>query len=316
MATNLGDYYRAITMLEKLLLGSGERSWLVQMPEDVPPARNVIYLGCNILKTLHLVQTLTLILDALGADYQAVGGPAFCCGISHRRNGNLDSARRIFDRSHRGFEAFQPATLVNWCPSCEERLHEMVPDLSTLPYNVVHFTEFLSGLLDQVEWRQEVPLRVVLHAHYGSEDSDRETAFARDILSRVPGLELLELADAPELGAHCSAQRVAGLSRPRFRQLIEGQMAAAQSAGADAIVSVYHSCHRELARYAAGKVQVLNYTTLVARGLGLPEPPDRYQHYLNQDFEAVRAELLPLAEAKGIRPDIADRVLRAEFALR
>jgi tellurite resistance protein len=192
----------------------------------------------------------------------------------------------------------------------------MVPDLGALPYEVVHFTEFLTSLLAEVEWKQAVPLKCALHAHYGSEDSDRETAFARQIMAMIPGLEVMELSEYSELGAHCSAQRVSGLGRPRFRELIEGQVAEARALGAGALVSVYHSCHRELARYAGGQIEVLNYTTLVARALGLPEPEDRYQRYLNQDFATVAAELMPLAEAEGIRADIAERVLRAEFTVR
>jgi Fe-S oxidoreductase len=257
-----------------------------------------------------------MLLDSLGVDYLAVGGPAFCCGISHRRLGQLDAGKRIFDRSQQGFEAFQPGTMVNWCPSCEERQHEMVPDLSVLPYEVMHFTQFLTVLLAKVEWKRRSPLKVALHAHHGSDNSERETAFAAQILASIPGLELLELSGCPELGAHCSAQRVSGLGRPHFRELIEAQLAQARELGAQAIVSVYHSCHRELARYAGGQLEVLNYTSLVARALDLPEPEDRYQRYLNQDFESVAAELLPLAEAEGIRQDIAERVLRAEFAAR
>ena len=48
----------------------------------------------------------------------------------------------------------------------------------------------------------------------------------------------------------------------------------------------------------------------------MPEPEDRYQRYLNEDFASVVAELMPLAEAEGIRADIAERVLRAEFTVR
>jgi len=287
-ATGLGGYYRAITMLEKVLVADDERRWLLKMPDSPRATENLIYLGCNILKTLHLVQTLTLLLDSLGVDYLAVGGPAFCCGISHRREGNLDAGQRMFDRSQQGFEAFQPSTLVNWCPSCEERLHEMVPNLGVLPYEVVHFTEFLATLLAKVEWQQPVPLKCALHAHYGSEDSDRETAFARQLLGMIPGIEVVELSDYLQLGAHCSAQRVSGLSRPRFRQLIESQVAEARVLGAGALVSVYHSCHRELARYAAGQVEVLNYTTLVARALGIARARGSLPALLERGFRIGR----------------------------
>jgi Fe-S oxidoreductase len=315
-AADLGDYYRAITMLEKVLTGGDERRWLLKMPDTPPATENLIYLGCNIFKTLHLVQTLTMLLDSLGVDYLAVGGPAFCCGIVHRRAGNLAAGERMFERSHQGFAGFQPKTLVNWCPSCEERLDEMVPDLSVLPYEVMHFTQLLTGLLDKVQWKRPVALKCALHAHSGSENSDRETAFAEQILGMIPGLELVELSSCPELGAHCSAARVSGLGRPKFRELIEAQVAESTSLGADALVSVYHSCHRELARYAEGQLEVLNYTTLIARALDLPEPEDRYQRYINEDFDTVAGELLPLCEAEGIRRDIAERVLRAEFCTR
>jgi heterodisulfide reductase subunit D len=311
----IADYYRAITMLEKVLLDGQERRWLLKMPDDPPQTENLIYLGCNILKTLHLVQTLMLLLDSLGVDYLAVGGPAFCCGIVHRRAQNIAAGERLFDRSQREFDAFAPKTLVQWCPSCEERLDELVSDQNALPYDVVHFTEFLMGLLAKVEWRRPVPLRVALHAH-AANHSERETAFVSAILSRVPGIEVVELLTSPELGSHCSAARVDILGRPSFRGLLQAEVARSRDLGVDALVSVYHSCHREVARYAEGQPEVLNYTTIVARALGLPEPEDVYQRLLSEDFDALAARLLPVAQAEGIRADIAERVLRTEFSTR
>jgi hypothetical protein len=46
---------------------------------------------------------------------------------------------------------------------------------------------------------------------------------------------------------------------------------AAKSAGADAVVTVFHQCYRELVGLdAAGAVPVYNYIHLIARSMGLP----------------------------------------------
>ena len=62
---------------------------LTNMPEDVKwqtaaPAKGgehhriVLYLGCNVFRTSHMIQTVTAIFDRLGLDYVAVGGPTYC----------------------------------------------------------------------------------------------------------------------------------------------------------------------------------------------------------------------------------------------
>ncbi len=60
---------------------------------DPAPREVVLYLGCNVLQTSHMVQTVTDILDRLDVDYVAVGGPACCCGIVHHRGGDYDTAQ-------------------------------------------------------------------------------------------------------------------------------------------------------------------------------------------------------------------------------
>jgi len=53
----------------------------------------VLYLGCNVLRTSHLVQTVIAVFDLLGIDYVAVGGPTYCCGIVHHQQGTAPPAQ-------------------------------------------------------------------------------------------------------------------------------------------------------------------------------------------------------------------------------
>jgi hypothetical protein len=82
---NYGEYFRGSTVLGELLRTEENPSWLTRIPLDPPKTKNLVYLGCNVFKTVHLVETLCKILDNLNVDYKAVGGPAFCCGIVHRK---------------------------------------------------------------------------------------------------------------------------------------------------------------------------------------------------------------------------------------
>lgn len=48
-----------------------------------PRRELLLYLGCNVLRTAHLVKTGVAVLEAMGFDFNAAGGPAHCCGMAH-----------------------------------------------------------------------------------------------------------------------------------------------------------------------------------------------------------------------------------------
>ncbi|MBI3301534.1 MAG: (Fe-S)-binding protein, partial [Deltaproteobacteria bacterium] len=56
----------------------------------------IFYLGCNVLRTPHIVFNVMDILDAMGIDYEVLGGVNNCCGIVHfRTQGDLSGSDRI-----------------------------------------------------------------------------------------------------------------------------------------------------------------------------------------------------------------------------
>src|SRR5262249_46774980 len=57
-------YFAEITTLHDLTTRPEERTWrLAAPPRDAEPHAVVLYLGCNVLRTAHLVQTVTPLLD-------------------------------------------------------------------------------------------------------------------------------------------------------------------------------------------------------------------------------------------------------------
>lgn len=309
------EFFQAIMVLQKLLGGEQESPWLLTPPREPRPTPTVVYLGCNILRTVHLAQTITRLLNALGEDYVAVGGPAFCCGAVHRTMGDLEPSERMLDHALTLFGRFRPDTVVNWCPSCEMQFDSMLSDRTKLSYRIIPFAEFLAQRLKGRGGVGSLVRRVALHGHTGSAQADRDTAYIEHILGQIRGLEIVKLPAHPELRQHCTRLGcIRDLGAQRYRRIVEEDMAQAREGGAEAVVSIYHSCHRELCSRGRGQLPIVNYVTLVAKVLGVDLPEDEYQRYATDNYESAAATLIPKAEALGIRRDVAEAVLRSEFA--
>ena len=63
-----------------------QRGWEMAVPPNPKPSEFVLYLGCNVLRTVNLAESVVEILRHLGVDFTAVGGAANCCGIVHEQN--------------------------------------------------------------------------------------------------------------------------------------------------------------------------------------------------------------------------------------
>ena len=119
MAYDYGRYFGEIALTHDLTSLPGERRWRLTPPGREPELhRIVLYLGCNVLRTSHMIQTITAIFDRLGLDYVAVGGATYCCGIVHHQQGDTAAAGGMSRHTIDLFRRFEPEEVVMWCPSC------------------------------------------------------------------------------------------------------------------------------------------------------------------------------------------------------
>src|SRR5258705_9138956 len=118
MAYDYKKHFGEITLTQDLTTLPEEGAWRLAAPErDAEPHQIVLYLGCNVLRTSHMVRTVTAIFDRLGLDYVAVGGPTYCCGIVHHRNGDTAASGGMNKRTVELFPRYQPEEGVVWGPS-------------------------------------------------------------------------------------------------------------------------------------------------------------------------------------------------------
>src|SRR5207248_11762592 len=158
-----GAFFGEITLTHDLLSRRQDRRWRLTAPATGERHDIVLYLGCNVLRTSHMIQTITAIFDRLGLDYVAVGGPTYCCGIVHHQQGDTAAAGGMSRRTLDLFRRFEPEEVVMWCPSCIYFYDEV--QRAQMPFPVRHATEFLVERLPELDLSRRLPARVALHSH-------------------------------------------------------------------------------------------------------------------------------------------------------
>jgi heterodisulfide reductase subunit D len=299
------DLGRDVSTLSQLQLNDevlarlGQKSAAVNVASEPPDF--VFYTGCNVLKTPHIALLALDIMDALGTRYQVMGGPSHCCGVVQMRPGDVEMSGRMGTNSIDKLSQSKSGQVISWCPSCYVQFTETIlPALErqrgARPFEMTPFMRFLAGRLDQLtpHLRQRVPMRVALHRHPGVSGV---VEAAVKILEAIPGITLVDLKQ-PALGL----QGVNLSVLPEFkRELTRNEFEAAREAGVDALVTVYHSEHRELCAHERDwPFRIVNLLELVGESMGIKRH-DRYKELkLMQDADQIVADCADLLASHAL----------------
>jgi Fe-S oxidoreductase len=275
-AEGAAQRFRGMARAVRLLAG-------LQMPNETfdrvnrgsdAPADVTFYTGCNILRTPHLLLGAIDILEALGISYALLGGTPNCCGILQFAGGDVKTSDRIAGHTYQRFRELGSETVLSWCPTCHIQFGDNRQDFEDADFALDHFTEFLASRLDDLRaaFVKPVPARVLLHEHASLATVN---AAVRDLLCAIPELELLP-SQAEYVGYACGSL---GRHFPQRQARQHAALAAAaKAAGADTVVSIYHSCHRQLAAAKAEHpFDSRNYTELLCQALGFDPRRDLYK---------------------------------------
>jgi heterodisulfide reductase subunit D len=306
MSFDYAKYFREITLTHDLLSMRTDRSWLLKPPRDGERHDVVLYLGCNVLRTSHMVQTVAAIFDRLGLDYVAAGGPTYCCGIQHHRRGQTASSERYANHTVELLQKMAPREVVMWCPSCIQFYDEVLQ--ADLPFPKRHTAEFLAERLERGDFTftRRVEATVALHYHCATLPRRREGLAGRRLLEAVPGIEVVPFEPDPRWGRTCTPALQEELGLPVWREMALNDIDRALAAGATHLGGIYHGCHRELCRFEKERpIVVEHYLTLFARALGI-EFEDTYKKYVQWgDPDRILEDATPCMAANGVDPDTA-----------
>jgi Fe-S oxidoreductase len=283
-AANAANRFRhmaqAVRLLASMQLPS-ETLKQILAPAEKRTADVIFYTGCNVLRTPHIVLNVMDILDGMQLDFDVVGGTAHCCGVYQFQEADLPTYEKIGHRTFNRLGQSGASQVLTWCPTCTKNFDELEKDVAQPSFGLDHVSAFLAANLDELKKhfveqpRGQPKRRVVIHEHQGigaTLDSMRK------LLRAVPHLELIELPQDSGFSYACGGQ--AAKFKDREKAIHRGLAEAAVAAGADTIVTMYHSCHRALAgAEAIYPLRVVNFTDVIAEAMGRGGHPDYYRLY-------------------------------------
>jgi Fe-S oxidoreductase len=267
--------------------------------------RITFWFGCNMLRHAEMIRLSIMLLERVGYDVSAAGGPAYCCGTAHDHQPHAASnmAERTVARFNAAADADGRGTVVTWCPSCHMHMSDIMAPGNRTAFDIAHITELLADRAERLAPLLTTPVkrRVLLHRHLGFATHVPVNARVADLLARIAGLELVEGPAQP--GHMCSSlAAVPGA----LAAAAAATWSAAAAAGADTVCTIFHSCHRELAAVdGRDGIGVRNWVQLVSEAMGI-EASDAYLGWRNggaPDIAAIeRAD--PAMYRKLVEPEL------------
>jgi len=209
-----------------------------------------------------------------------------CCGALSLHSGRAAEAAGFAERTIAAFEhAGVDFVVVNsaGCGSAMKEYDRLLGGSSPLSGKVRDFSEFLAELGPVAE-RHPLPITAAYHDACHLCHAQRITRQPRDLLRAIPGLELVELADA---GNCCGSAGVYNLLQPEAAAELGRRKAdAVQASGAPVLISANPGCSLQIASVLAARGQPISVMHVAEvldasiRGGGSgrgtePDPPPR-----------------------------------------
>ncbi|HZO00331.1 MAG TPA: heterodisulfide reductase-related iron-sulfur binding cluster [Burkholderiales bacterium] len=244
--------------------------------------RVTFWYGCNVLRHGDIIHACLDILRAIGFEASPVGGPDYCCGTVKDANqttaGGM-ATRTVGKLNDRG------ARVVAWCPSCHSHMHVFMDKAHDRHFDMSYMVELVHANRDKLAplLKNRVPMRVMLHKHVGFNELVPVNRMVPEILSLIPGVEVVDAGYAAP-GYMCAS--FAGMPAA-LQDMHTDTVRAAKALGAEALVTTFHQCFREMVGLeAAGVMPVHNYIQLIAQSMGLPYE-DEYKAWKRAPDEAM-----------------------------
>jgi glycolate oxidase iron-sulfur subunit len=269
---------------EQILSAVPSRSAKSQLAEINQPRAEKKYrvgyfLGCGTdLLNPHVALAAVDVLTRNGCEVVIPRGLK-CCGLPHLANGKMDTARLLAEENVKLFNRYDFDYIVTDCASCSSALSaknmefilagsELQAEAKIFSAKVIDLTKFLVEVLDiQVPADERAkPIKVTYHDPCHLANAQGIKAEPRELLRRIPGVELVEMKDANRC---CGGSGTYSLTHYDLSmQILDKKMDNALETEAEFIATCCPSCMMQLnygVRRRQSQAQVVHPVELLSR---------------------------------------------------
>ena len=296
---------------------SAEEYLKISTPSTKDTAKYVFFSGCNVYYQPEKLLSALDIMDLITDDYAFVPGLDFCCGNAHIYSGAIEKAEQSAKALILKLSAYNPATVIFWCPTCLCRFDTTLLKVHKTPFAMMSFPQFLAQHMDTLPWESEIKKTVTLHEACKSAFTGLDLTGAREVLRKLPGINLVEMPRHAKKTVCCGSGAEAFFP-DSFETVRDNRLAEARQTGAEVLVDVCHHCHNVFCDHETEYgFTVKNYVSLVAEALGIARE-DKFKKYkqwkhLNRILDDV-GKIIDISTLPFARERIIE-VLKETFSL-
>ncbi|HNS52622.1 MAG TPA: (Fe-S)-binding protein [Anaerolineae bacterium] len=275
------------TVLARHNISADDNSTRLMWTDNLPPesqalrtrrsADVVFYVGCvaSFYPTVYgIPQAMAQIMSRAGIDAVALGGEEWCCGYPLYSAGMEGPMVTMREHNVARVRETGAKTLVVTCPSCYHTWSHLYPEIdSARPgFEVLHSSQFLARLAEDGRLKLGDMEQVV--TYHDPCDLGRKSGVydaPREVIARVPGIELREMDASREVALCCGGGGdVQMVDETATSAVADRRLAQAQQTGARIVLSACQQCKRTLmgaARRQRARMQVLDLAEIVWRAM-------------------------------------------------
>jgi len=215
-------------------------------------AKVLYYVGCTASYDQNITEVainFVELMNIAGIEFGILGPREKCCGSTPLRIGDYATFEQQAIANIDLFTELKVDTVVFSCSGCFKTMNQDYREVKRLPFRTLHLVQFLLELMEEKKLvpLKEVPLKITYHdpCHLGRHNKLYEEP--REILTRIPGIELVEMKRSREFSRCCGAGGGVKAGFPPINNaMTDMRIEDAEETGADELVTACPFCYQSL----------------------------------------------------------------------